>query len=207
MFHKQLFAKTPIVLKILYPSLTWNYSRNSKKIYLTFDDGPTEGVTDEVLRLLKEYDAKATFFCVGQQVEKNQTLYHRIIEEGHSIGNHSYSHKKGWETNPSDYLEDITHASEVIQSSLFRPPYGKITRTQINALIPNYRVIMWDVLSYDYDKTIPHESCTNNVIKNAKNGSIVVFHDSLKAEKNVLSSLPNVLEYFANKGFSFAKIE
>lgn len=206
MFNRQLFAKTPILLKLLYPNLTWNFSRNTKKIYLTFDDGPTEGVTESVLEILASYNAKATFFCVGQQVERNTKIFQQIINEGHAVGNHTYSHKKGWKTKNEDYYQEVKKTSELVNTKLFRPPYGKISRKQISYLSKDFKIIMWDVLSYDYDKTLSNEICYKNVINNAKNGSIIVFHDSKKAQENVLPTLTRVLKYYSAKGFSFEKI-
>jgi peptidoglycan-N-acetylglucosamine deacetylase len=207
MLTKKVFVKTPLVAKLFYPSLTWKYSRTQKKIYLTFDDGPTPNVTEKVLQLLADYNAKATFFCVGQQAEKHTGLLQQICDAQHSIGNHTYSHKKGWKTKTDDYLADVEAAKKIVASKLFRPPYGKVSRLQLAELKHNYKIVMWDVLSYDFDKKTLPQQCATNVIKNARNGSIVVFHDSAKAQENMLFALPLVLQHFKSLGYEFCAIK
>jgi len=204
MKKRKLFIKTPLLFKLLYPTLIWNLSREQKKLYLTFDDGPTPEVTEKVLEILAHYKAKATFFCVGQQVAKHPQIFNKIQELNHSIGNHSYSHKRGWDTNTNDYILDVRKASKLISTNIFRPPYGKISRQQIAVLKQDFKIIMWDVLSYDYDKLVSPQQCADNVIRNARNGSIVVFHDSQKAKENVLLALPIVLEHFQKLGYQFS---
>jgi peptidoglycan/xylan/chitin deacetylase (PgdA/CDA1 family) len=181
--------------------------KGNKRIYLTFDDGPHPDITPSVLVLLKEFDAKATFFCVGQNVEKFPETYQMILSAGHITGNHSFNHMKGWKNSVSDYYENIKKASLFIQSDYFRPPYGRITPAQIRKLKKEYRIVMWSVLSYDFDREISAEQCFKNVIYHAQDGDIVVFHDSEKASHNMLSTLPKVLEYFKERGFSFASLE
>jgi peptidoglycan/xylan/chitin deacetylase (PgdA/CDA1 family) len=204
MKKRKLFTKTPLLFKLLYPTLIWNLSREKKKLYLTFDDGPTPEVSEKVMEILAHYKAKATFFCVGQQVEKHPEIFNKIQELNHSIGNHSYSHKKGWDTNTNDYILDVRKASKLISTNIFRPPYGKISRQQIAVLKNDFKIVMWDVLSYDYDKLVSPQQCAHNVIRNARNGSIVVFHDSQKAKENVLLALPIVLEHFQKLGYQFS---
>jgi len=204
MKKRKLFIKTPLLFKLLYPTLIWNLSREQKKLYLTFDDGPTPEVTEKVLEILAHYKAKATFFCVGQQVEKHPEIFNKIQELNHIIGNHSYSHKRGWDTNTNDYILDVRKASKLINTKIFRPPYGKISRQQIAMLKQDFKIIMWDVLSYDYDILVSPQQCADNVIRNARNGSIVVFHDSQKAKENVLLALPIVLEHFQKLGYQFS---
>lgn len=199
-------AKTPKIAHLLYPRCIWKGLVEPKRptLYLTFDDGPIPHLTDWVLDELDVYEAKATFFCVGQNAEQYPHLVQSLLTRGHSIGNHTYNHLNGWKTNKKAYLENILEAEPFIKSDLFRPPYGRITAPQAFALRKkHYKIIMWDVLSGDFDATISSETCLSQVIKNVQNGSIVVFHDSLKAEKHLRYCLPKVLKYFAEKGFCF----
>lgn len=202
-----MFAKSPAILKLLYPSLLWDISTDKKEIFLTFDDGPNPEITPWVLDCLKKYNAKATFFCVGENVCKYPDTQKKILEEGHSVGNHTYNHLKGWETNNNVYFQNIQKAKEYINSNLFRPPYGRIGPLQIKSIKKEYSIIMWSVLTYDFDNNISPEKCYKNSIELTKKGSIVVFHDSLKASKNLKYALPKFLAHFSNKGFTFSKLE
>jgi hypothetical protein len=178
-------------------------------MYLSFDDGPHPVITNFVLDELKKYNAKATFFCIGDNVVKYPEVYKRIIDEGHAVGNHTHNHLNGWKTADKKYLDNIDAAKKFIDSDLFRPPYGRITRFQLSQLrLSKYKLktIMWTLLSGDFDNKISKETCTNNVIVNAKEGAIVVFHDSEKANERVSYALPEVLKYFSNKGYLFEKI-
>lgn len=208
---------TPKVVKSLFPTLVWDISTNSKDIYLTFDDGPTPKITHWVLDVLKQYNAKATFFCTGKNIEKHPNIFVDIVNEGHSIGNHTYNHVKGWKTSVDTYLEEVKktqdvinihkHKSKSINQKLFRPPYGQITPRQIKKLQKfNYKIVMWNVLSVDWNKKISGETCLNNVTNNATSGSIIVFHDSVKASKNMQYVLPKALEFFKEKGYAFKRI-
>jgi len=200
------FVKTPWWLKKLYPECTWEGKSPGKSIYLTFDDGPHPEVTPFVLEELKKYDAKATFFCVGKNVKENFTIYKQIISDGHKPANHTFSHLNGWKTSDKRYLEDIAEAANLIDSHLFRPPYGRITKFQLKALQGerfNLKTIMWNVLSGDFDEKLSPENCYLNVMHNAGPGSIVIFHDSLKALPRLEYTLPRVLDYFTQKGFQF----
>jgi peptidoglycan-N-acetylglucosamine deacetylase len=207
---QKLFIKTPLWARALFPHYVWRFPSTEKVVYLTFDDGPHPTITPWVLDLLQQYDAKATFFCIGENVVQFPDTYQQILDNGHSIGNHTYHHFNGWKTPADLYLEDVARAAAVIQSNLFRPPYGKITKRQAKGLakagIPNCRVIMWDVLSADYDTSYSAQRCMNNVLKNVEPGSIVVFHDSGKAFPNLKSTLPLILKYFKNEGYKFEKI-
>lgn len=200
-------VKTPKILKRTYPKYVWDIPTVEKVIYLTFDDGPTPTITDWVLDELKKYHAKATFFCIGKNVVENQALFNRIVSEGHAVGNHTYNHLNGWENKPYTYLKNVLQCQQVFHSTLFRPPYGKLTRQQAKAIGKHYDIIMWDVLSADFDANNTVEKCYENVIKNTKKGSIIVFHDSKKAEKNLRYVLPKVLANFAEQGYQFKSIK
>ena len=175
-------------------------------MYFTFDDGPIPEVTPLVLDLLKKYNAKATFFCIGDNVRKHPEIYQRILHEGHSTGNHSYSHFNSWKVSSKVYMKDVEAAQPYISSTLFRPPYGKLTPITLFKLRRKFRIIMWDVISGDFDEKVPAQQVEKNVLENAVNGSVIVFHDSLKAAPRMLHVLPKVLDYFSAKGFSFHSI-
>ena len=180
--------------------------KGEKKIYITFDDGPHPTITPQVLDILKKFNAKATFFCVGNNAKRYKATFDMIVNEGHSVGGHTYNHEKGWITNTNKYVDSVNKSQELIKSSLFRPPHGRIKSSQIRKLKNNYKLVAWTVISYDWDKSLCAEDCFNNVIKNADDGSIVVFHDSEKAEKNMIPALTKVLEYYSEKGFTFEKL-
>lgn len=198
---------TPQYVQALFPGLTWKMPSGQKEIYLTFDDGPIPEVTPWVLDLLRQYGAKATFFCVGDNVRKYPEVYQRIISEGHGVGNHTQNHLSGWSTENISYFHNIRHCARIVNSGLFRPPYGKLRPSQIQFLSRHYRIIMWDVLSADFDNDITPEACFLNVIQHAEQGSIVVFHDSLKAQTNLRYALPLVLEHFKSEGYSFGALK
>lgn len=197
---------TPYILRIFYPSLLWKMPEGEKKIYLTFDDGPHHDITPKVLELLRKFNAKATFFCIGKNIEANKDVFKMIVDDGHSIGNHTFNHDKGWKTKTEDYVVSVDKTNLIIKSPLLRPPYGKIKPSQIRKLKGNYKLIAWTVISYDWDKSLTSDDCYNNVIKNASDGSIIVFHDSKKAARNMIPALTKVLEYYSNKGFTFEKL-
>jgi peptidoglycan/xylan/chitin deacetylase (PgdA/CDA1 family) len=204
-------AKTPGFVKTLFPNFVWNIQTDNKELYLTFDDGPTSEITDWVLHTLKHFNAKATFFCIGNNIEKHPKVFQNIIDEGHSIGNHTYNHLKGWKHKTKVYYKDVLKTEKIIRKfeaantkPLFRPPYGKFKNKQSKKLLERgYRIILWDVLSYDWDSSVNEETCFNNVISAGKEGSIVVFHDSIKASQNLRHALPKVLEYYTEKGYVF----
>lgn len=186
--------------------MVWNIPTQEKTLYLTFDDGPVPEATPYVLDLLKQYNAQATFFCVGENVKKHPALFRRILDEGHATGNHTYHHLNGWKTKNHTYISNIGSADGLIHSRLFRPPYGKLKLSQYAHLKSHYSIIMWDVLSKDYDQSITGEQCLQRVIRKTKPGSILVFHDSIKAFERMQYALPRTLEYFSKKGFAFKKI-
>ena len=198
--------KTPFWLRAIYPQCIWNIPSKEKVIYLSFDDGPHPEITPFVLEELKKYNAKATFFCIGNNVLKHPNIYEAILQEGHRVGNHTYDHLNGWNTDKEIYLENIKAAANLIDSNLFRPPYGRITKKQIRVVAPSYKIIMWEVLSGDFDLKINGLTCANNVIKNARAGSIVVFHYSQKAWDRLSVALPKILAYFSSKGYRFEVI-
>ena len=199
-------VKTPEIIKPLGKDFLWNFDRKKKNLYLTFDDGPTPQITDETLDLLKEFNAQATFFCLGKNVEENPQLCSRIVEEGHRIANHSSTHPDGWKTCTFGYVKDVLKAQQHIDSVLFRPPYGHITFSQASLLKKKFKIVMWDVISGDFDPAVTEESCFQNVRKAAHNGSIVVFHDNVKVGRKMLPALRKTLQYFSEAGYSFLSI-
>ena len=201
------FLKPPRFIKVLYPSLIWDIKTNEKSIFLTFDDGPTPEITEKVLDLLNRYNAKATFFCLGKNVVAHPELFQSIINEGHAIGNHSYNHKHGWKTDDKDYFDDVEKCREVVDSNLFRPPYGRIKFSQISHLNQNFKIIMWDILSGDFDKNLSKERSLSILINNIRKDSIVVYHDSIKGSEKMFYSLPIILEEFTAQGFRFESIK
>jgi peptidoglycan/xylan/chitin deacetylase (PgdA/CDA1 family) len=202
--------KTPFWLRALYPVCTWKLPSSEKVIYLSFDDGPHPEATPFALAQLKKFNAKASFFCIGNNVLSYANIYEQIIQEGHAVGNHTYDHLNGWKTDTSTYIDNIKSASNLIVSNLFRPPYGRIKRAQLHAIKTNkslpQQIIMWDVLSGDFDVNLTGEQCARNVMKHAKSGSIVVFHDSAKAWERLQVALPAVLDYFSSLGYRFEVI-
>ena len=210
-----MLAKIPTLLKHLLPNRLWNLPKDEQAIYLSFDDGPIPEVTPWVLEQLQQYDAKATFFCIGDNVRKHPEIFQKIISEGHAVGNHSFNHLNGWRTRSNLYLENVLQAQKEMEqymveatgSRLFRPPYGRLKEQQARLLRENdFKVVMWDVLSVDYKQRLSPENCFKNVVNNAEAGSIIVFHDSLKAERNMKATLPRVLEYYSRRGFEFRSI-
>lgn len=246
-------VKSPFFLKWYYPNLLWNKTRHEKTIYLTFDDGPIPIVTEFVLKTLAGYNAKATFFCIGDNIVKHPDIFSKVTSAGHSIGNHTFNHLNGWKTNDETYIENVLKAQALTQTNLFRPPYGRIKKSQIRRFkaeggeaesgrkqkpiskqqgVPSnlshqavemtpqpypqtqpstlnplaLHLIMWDVLSGDFDTSLSPKKCYQNVINNTRNGSIIVFHDSLKAFDRLQYALPRVLKYFAERGFGFEKL-
>lgn len=193
------------LLRSLMKKAVWRVPTREKKIYLTFDDGPVPEVTPLVLEVLKAHDAKATFFCVGENVKKNPALFERLTREGHAVANHSYNHLNGWKTSNEIYFENIARCSQLVQSALFRPPYGKLRRSQYSMLSTRYSIIMWDVLSGDFDQRLSKEKCLNNVLRKTRPGSIVLFHDSIKARERMMYALPEFLQHFKERGYAFEK--
>ena len=200
------WVKPPFYSDKIFKNFVWNIPNNNNKVYLTFDDGPTEGITEKVLSILDKYNIKATFFCLGRNIDRYKTLFENIIKKGHSVGNHTYSHLNGWKTENKEYFNDIEYASTIIKNKIFRPPYGKIKPSQYKKLKHNYKLIMWDVLTGDYNHKLTGETCYLNIVKNVKSGSVIVFHDSDKAHKNLFYSLPKAIEYLQKQGYKFGVI-
>lgn len=204
------FIKTPRILKRLFAKYTWSFFSDRKEIYLTFDDGPIPEVTEFVLNQLNKFNAKATFFCIGDNIRKHPAVFSRIINEGHSVGNHTFNHLNGWKSSNTAYIENTSKCESLLphqKTKLFRPPYGKVKRKQAKQLLASdYKIIMWDVLSADFDSSITKEKCLQNVLENVQNGSIIVFHDSIKASDKLYYALPKVLKEFSQKGYDFKAI-
>ncbi|QSE97175.1 polysaccharide deacetylase family protein [Fulvivirga lutea] len=205
------FHRTPRFVQQLYPSLIWRKKTKDKILFLTFDDGPIPSLTEFILNTLQENHIQATFFCVGGNLKKNRTIAVRAIEEGHQLGNHTFNHLNGWKNSASDYLNNIVECERELHSldqnkGLFRPPYGKLKRSQIKLIKKNHKIIMWDVLSGDYSKSISPKDCLYNTIKATNRGSIVLFHDNVKAEKNIRYALPRYIEHYQKKGYSFGLV-
>ena len=196
----------PRILRPLMGKLTWRKHPSSKVIYLTFDDGPVPEVTPDILDILDKYHIKATFFCVGENVQKHPELYQEVLRRGHKTGNHTFNHLKGYHTPTPDYIQNVEKASRYIDSKLFRPPHGQIRFSQINQLKNDYDIIMWDIITHDYNRQLSADTVFGNVRRMAPNYSIIVFHDSIKAQQNVLSALPRSIEYLKEKGFEFATL-
>ncbi len=199
--------KVPKLIRNIYPSFIWNFPDEKEGVFLTFDDGPRPEVTPWVLDKLDEFGAKATFFCIGKNVELFPSLFDEIVKRGHSVGNHSYSHVKGWGMDTGAYLRDIDIANDMIKSNLFRPPYARIGPNQAKMLSERYRIIMWNILSRDYNRNLSGRGCARNVIPYLEPGSIIVFHDSVKCAKNLWVALPAVLEAIRDKGLICKRIE
>lgn len=198
----------PFWAKLIFRGDIWRKSQNNPTLYLTFDDGPIPELTEWVLDLLEKHQISATFFCVGDNVRKYPQIFQKLLTQNHSVGNHTFNHIKGWQTSLKDYLENIQLCQNIIQeqSNFFRPPYGKMTYQQYQKVRGKYQIVMWDVLTYDFDVTLSPEKCLQKSIQATRNGSIVVFHDNLKAEKNLKYVLPKYIEYFQKQGYQFAKL-
>lgn len=202
-------VNTPWLIKKLFPVGIWDIPSASNTIYLTFDDGPHPQITPFVLEELRKYNAKATFFCIGSNVEMYRDIYDEILQQDHAVGNHTQDHLNGWNISDEDYLMNILQAKKHIDSNLFRPPYGRIKRSQaamLRKLFPEMKIIMWNVVSADFDINIDYEKCTRNILKHAKAGSVLVFHDSEKAFPRLQKTLPAVIKELSERGFVFEKI-
>jgi peptidoglycan/xylan/chitin deacetylase (PgdA/CDA1 family) len=193
----------PRFLRPFWGKVVWRKKTSSKVIYLTFDDGSVPEVTPLVLDILDKYELKATFFCVGENVEKHPDVYADVLRRGHKTGNHTYNHLKGYSFTTKEFVANVRKASQIIESNLFRPPHGQITLQQIRTLKSDYKIIMWDIITHDYNKNLSPETILNTIKKHTRCGSIVVFHDSIKAKENMLSVLPLAIEWWLNEGYAF----
>jgi len=206
------FVKTPWLIRTIYSFYTWRIATSEKNLFLSFDDGPHPEATVFVLNELKKYEALATFFCIGKNVLAYPDIYKRILDEGHSVGNHTQNHLNGWKTPNDIYMKDIAEAANHIDSNLFRPPYGRISLFQAKNLRAamkgrKVKVIMWDVLSADFDSGITNEDCLQNVVFHSRPGSIIVMHDSEKCFEKLKYCLPRILHHFTEKGYKFLSLE
>lgn len=208
------FFRTPRLFKFLYPEALWHGDREKKKIYLTFDDGPVPEASNYILDVLSDLDVKATFFCVGENIKKYPEVFIRILDEKHGIGNHTFNHLNGWKVSDDEYLKNIQLCDEVINDhlhkvpvKLFRPPYGKIRKKTIKKIKNSYKIIMWDVLSYDFSVNLKAEKCLEKSLKHTRNGSIIIFHDSIKSIGKNKLIISQFIQHFKNKNYDFCKIE
>lgn len=197
------FFRTPFVLPFIYPSLLWKVDTTEKDIFLTFDDGPVPGPTEFVLDTLRSFNIRATFFCIGDNIQKHPGVFTKVIEAGHTVGNHTFNHMNGWRSSPSLYHENIRLCEDLLPSKrLFRPPFGRIKNSQVS-LLDDYKIVMWDVLTFDYDRSLNSDKCLEGSLKAVRPGSIIVFHDSIKAERNLTYVLPKFIDACLSRGYSF----
>jgi peptidoglycan/xylan/chitin deacetylase (PgdA/CDA1 family) len=201
------FIHFPLVGKIIYPKAIRNFPEATGKLFLTFDDGPHPEITPDVLKILDKYNAKATFFCLGEQVKLYPEVYRSILTNGHAVGIHGYLHVNGLKCSLQEYLENIDQSTPFIHSTLFRPPYGKMKRRQYKSIVQRFKIILWDVMSYDFDSSFSSDQLVKMVCNKSKNGSIIVFHDSLKTKNKVIEVLPIILEHFKSMRFSSIEAE
>lgn len=197
----------PKILRFFYPDMLWQMPSGEKKIYLTFDDGPHPRITPKVLDILDSFNAKATFFCIGHNVERYPDVFEEIKKRGHLVGNHTYDHNDGFSLKDNDFYDEIRKTDELVKSPFFRPPHGRISFRQISHLKKNFTIVAWTVIAYDWDKKLSPKRCFDKVVQNTGDGSIVAFHDSEKAEANMFDVLPRVLQYFSDKGFTFSALK
>lgn len=198
--------KTPALLPKIFPSAIWKVNTPLKEVYLTFDDGPHPEITTWVLNQLSDYDAKATFFCVGENVQRFPEIYSKIIHSGHGTGNHTFNHLNGWNTEVGKYVSNINDCEKYVNSNLFRPPYGRITPLQVRHLKNRFRIIMWTILSRDFEQNLDVHKSLREIVRGTTNGSILVFHDSTKAFKNLKYLLPRVLSELSAQGYIFKSL-
>lgn len=204
-----MFFFTPplLIQKLTGKSLHWKIKTTEKKVFLTFDDGPSPELTEIILDFLNQFNAKATFFCTGKKAMENPDLIDKILKNNHALGNHTFSHLDGWRCSADKYVKDVMQCDELFNSSLFRPPYGRITPDQIKQLKKKFNIIMWSVMSYDYHPRISHVRSLKNLKENTDRGTIILMHDSLSAKKNMKYILPVILEHFTKKGYDFERLE
>lgn len=197
------FVRSPKIFDLIYPDLVWRIQSIDKKLYLTFDDGPDPSVTPELLNILHQFEAKATFFCTGSKADENPALIEQMKDAGHSIGNHSFYHLRGKKVSTASYIEDISRCNKILGTKLFRPPFGSIKQSQIKQLKDQYKIYMWTLLPGDFDQSVTKEKCLSRSIKYTKNGTIIVYHDSKKTQEKVLYAVPKYIEHFQKLGYTF----
>jgi len=200
------WIKTPRIVPLIFFRLLWRFSPYKPVVYLTFDDGPNDSTTSDILKILEREKVKGTFFCIGNNVVKNPEIFKEITEKGHRVGNHSMSHVNGWKVMKNKYLKDVEKADKIIKSNLFRPPYGKLNFRSTSQLKKKFEIVMWDINSGDFDKTLSHSQVIENVLKNARNGSIIVLHDNKKFKHLTLNALLPIIKGLKNKGFAMEAI-
>ena len=200
------WVRTPRIIQLIFSRLLWRMSPARLVVYLTFDDGPNSSSTNEILKILNEENIKGTFFCIGENVVKHPEIFQKIINKGHSIGNHSMSHINGWKVNKNKYLEDVEKASKIIKSNLFRPPFGKLNFRSTSELKKKFKIVMWDINSGDFDKKLKSSQVVDNVLKNSRNGSVIVLHDNKKFKQCTVDALVPIIKGLKSKGFSLEAI-
>lgn len=198
--------QVPDYIQKIWRTPIWRINPDEKSVYLTFDDGPNPKVTPLVLDILDKFGVKATFFCVGENVKKYPEVFREVKRRGHTVGNHTFNHLKGYKSSTQDYVKNVWKADEYVHSNLFRPPHGRIKLSQIRTLKKDFKIIMWDFITYDFDSKVTPDAILKEVKKRTRNGSIVIFHDSLKAEKNMLAALPKALEFWKEEGYKICSL-
>ncbi|MBC7864570.1 MAG: polysaccharide deacetylase family protein [Bacteroidia bacterium] len=198
-----MLVTPPYFARLFYPEATWRKNTDIKKIYLTFDDGPIPEITEWVLHFLESENIKATFFCVGNNVELNPTIFQKVKDAGHKCCNHTFNHMSGWKTPNKEYFDNIEICDKYYSNKLFRPPHGRITLSQYSTLKKKYEIVFWDVISFDFDANTTPEKCLQNVTEHTRNGSVIVFHDSIKAKKNMQYALPLAVKFLKEQGYEF----
>lgn len=198
--------QVPDYIQKIWRTPIWRINPDEKSVYLTFDDGPNPKVTPLVLDILDKFGVKATFFCVGENVKKYPEVFREVKRRGHTVGNHTFNHLKGYKSSTQDYVKNVWKADEYVHSNLFRPPHGRIKLSQIRTLKKDFKIIMWDFITYDFESKVTPDAILKEVKKRTRNGSIVIFHDSLKAEKNMLAALPKALEFWKEEGYEICSL-
>jgi peptidoglycan/xylan/chitin deacetylase (PgdA/CDA1 family) len=212
--------KTNFLMRALYPNFLWRIPTEKKEIFLTFDDGPIPEITEFVLEELEKYKAKATFFCIGGNIEKYPEIFQKVVNQQHTIGNHTFNHLRGWDSEDEYYVDNFRKCEELIferclksgvrngaiENRKFRPPFGRIKRSQAKEILKSHEIVMWDVLTGDYDQSISKERVLSKALQHTEKGSIVLFHDSIKASKNLIYALPKFLEYFSEQDYIFKSL-
>jgi len=194
------------LLNKIYPEIIFSGDNKNNKVYLTFDDGPNINITEIVLDILRDYNVKATFFCVGENVLHNKYLFNSIIKDEHAIGNHTYNHLSAWSTNPHNYFQNIIKCNKLFSNSLFRPPWGKLRFSQISTILQDYKIVLWNIDSKDYNTNIPNEKKLSAIKSKMKSGSIILLHDVNKTKENTIFLLPKIIEFAYENNYKFSDL-